>query len=251
MVYLKNTLKGKVALVTGASRGIGRHIAIEMAKEGAAVAVNYLKDENGIKETLALLNNEGAYAKAYKTDVRNFEAVRDMIESVIKCFGKIDILVNNAGISKIGLFMDQCETDYNEIFDANFRSVFNCTNAAVKYMVDKKKGCIINISSIWGNAGASCEVLYSASKGAVNSFTKAIGKELAPSNIRVNAISPGVIDTSMNSTFSDEDIKSLKDEIPMMRFGKSDEIGKLAVFLASDNASYITSQIITIDGGML
>lgn len=251
MVYLSCILKGKVVLVTGSSRGIGRSIAIEMAKEGASVAVNYFKDEAGVKETIELLSNEGVYAKAYKVDVRNFNDTKTMIKNIVKHFGKIDILVNNAGISKIGLFMDQCEMDYNEIFDTNFKSVFNCTNAAVKYMVDKKKGCIINISSIWGNAGASCEVLYSASKGAINSFTKALGKELAPSNIRVNAISPGVIDTSMNSAFSDEDIKSIKDEIPMMRFGKSDEIGKLAVFLASDNASYITSQIITIDGGML
>lgn len=251
MVYLGNNLMGKVVLVTGSSRGIGRNIAIEMAKEGAAVAINYLKDEKGAKETLEFLNNEGAYAKAYKVDVSNFNDTKIMMENIVKHFGKIDILVNNAGISKIGVFMDQCEADYDEIFDSNFKSVFNCTNAVVKYMIEKKNGCIINISSIWGNVGASCEVLYSASKGAINSFTKALGKELAPSNIRVNAISPGVIDTKMNSIFSEEDIKNILEEIPMMRLGRSDEIGKLAVFLASNNASYITSQVITVDGGLL
>jgi len=244
-------LDGKVVLVTGSSRGIGRHIAIEMAKEGASIAINYLKDEVGAKGTLMILNREGVYAKEYRVDVRDFEAVTAMMKDIIENFGKIDVLINNAGVSKIGLFMDHCESDYNEVFDANFKSVFNCTNAVIKYMLEKKKGSIINISSIWGNVGASCEVLYSASKGAINSFTKALGKELAPSNIRVNAISPGVIDTSMNSVFSDEDIKNIKEEIPMMRFGRCDEIGKLAVFLASDNSSYITSQIITIDGGML
>jgi 3-oxoacyl-[acyl-carrier protein] reductase len=248
---LSNILSGKVALVTGSSRGIGRHIAIEMAKEGASIAINYLKDDNGAKETLELLNNEGIYAKAYKVDIRNFNDAKAMVEDVVNHFGKIDILVNNAGISKIGLFMDQCELDYNETFNSNFKSVFNCTNAAVRYMIERKTGCIINISSIWGNVGASCEVLYSASKGAINSFTKALGKELAPSNIRVNAISPGVIDTKMNSMFSEENIKNMEEEIPMMRFGRSDEIGKLAAFLASDNASYITSQIITADGGMI
>lgn len=248
---MSNILSGKVALVTGSSRGIGRHIALEMAKEGASIAINYLKDDNGAKETIELLNNEGIYAKAYKVDIRNFNDAKAMVEDVVNHFGKIDILVNNAGISKIGLFMDQCELDYNEIFNSNFKSAFNCTNAAVRYMIERKTGCIINISSIWGNVGASCEVLYSASKGALNSFTKALGKELAPSNIRVNAISPGVIDTKMNSMFSEENIKNMEEEIPMMRFGRSDEIGKLAAFLASDNASYITSQIITADGGMI
>lgn len=244
-------LDGKVVLVTGSSRGIGRHIAIEMAREGASVAINYLKDEIGAKETLMILNKEGIYTKEYRVDVRDFKAVTVMMKDIVNRFGKIDVLVNNAGISKIGLFMDHCESDYTEVFDANFKSVFNCTNAAIKYMLEKKEGSIINISSIWGNVGASCEVLYSASKGAINAFTKALGKELAPSNIRVNGISPGVIDTSMNSVFSDEEIKDIKEEIPMMRLGQCNEIGKLAVFLASDNSSYITSQIITIDGGML
>lgn len=244
-------LMGKVALITGSSKGIGRGIAVEMAKAGASVAINYLNDEAASEETLKLLKREGVHAKKYKVDVRNFYEVKNMMEDIISHYGKIDILVNNAGISKIGLFMDNSEADYDEIFNSNFKSVFNCTNCAVKYMIEKKKGSIINISSIWGNVGASCEVLYSASKGAVNSFTRALGKELAPSNIRVNAISPGVIDTNMNNVFSEEDMESIKEGIPMMRLGEISDIGKLSVFLASDDASYITSQIITIDGGMI
>jgi 3-oxoacyl-[acyl-carrier protein] reductase len=170
---------------------------------------------------------------------------------MISDFGKIDILVNNAGVSQIGLLIDSNEEDYNHILDSNFRSVYNCTHAVLNHMISRRSGSIINISSIWGNVGASCEVLYSASKGAINAFTMALGKELAPSNIRVNGIAPGVIDTSMNSYFSDEEISGLKEEIPMDRFGKPKEIGKLAVFLASESSSYITSQIITIDGGLL
>ncbi len=248
---MSNVLKGKVVLVTGSSRGIGRHIAVEMARSGAMVAINYMSDEEGSEDTLRLINDVGGYSKKYKADVRSFSEADGMIENIVKDFGKIDILVNNAGVSSIGLFLDTTEDDYDHIFNSNFKSVYNCTHAAIKYMLEKKCGVIINISSIWGNVGASCEVLYSASKGAINSFTKALGKELAPSNIRVNGIAPGVIDTKMNECFSEEETNALKEEIPMERFGTATEVGKLAVFLASDDSSYITSKIITIDGGLL
>jgi 3-oxoacyl-[acyl-carrier protein] reductase len=246
-----NDLKGKVALITGASRGIGQHIALEMVKAGAIVGINYMKDEDGIQKTMDLIRNMGGYGKKYKGDVRDFSTSQEMINNMISDFGKIDILVNNAGVSQIGLLIDSNEEDYNHILDSNFRSVYNCTHAVLNHMISRRSGSIINISSIWGNVGASCEVLYSASKGAINAFTMALGKELAPSNIRVNGIAPGVIDTSMNSYFSDEEIRQLKEEIPMDRFGKPQEIGKLAVFLASESSSYITSKIITIDGGLL
>jgi 3-oxoacyl-[acyl-carrier protein] reductase len=246
-----NDLKGKVALITGASRGIGQHIALEMTKAGAIVGINYMKDEAGIQKTMDLIKNMGGYGKKYKGDVRDFSTSQEMINNMISDFGKIDILVNNAGVSQIGLLIDSNEEDYNHILDSNFRSVYNCTHAVLNHMISRRSGSIINISSIWGNVGASCEVLYSASKGAINAFTMALGKELAPSNIRVNGIAPGVIDTSMNSNFSDEEISELKEEIPMDRFGRPEEIGKLAVFLASESSSYITSQIITIDGGLL
>lgn len=248
---MNEILKGKVVLVTGSSRGIGRSIAIEMAKSGAMVAINYMLDEVGAEETLNDIKNMGAYSRKYKADVRSFKDSEEMIGNIVKDFGKIDVLVNNAGISNIGLFIDNVEEDYEHILNSNFKSVYNCTHGVLKNMIERKCGVIINISSIWGNVGASCEVLYSASKGAINSFTKALGKELAPSNIRVNAIAPGVIDTSMNKYFSEEETKVLKEEIPMERFGKGEEVGKLAVFLASEDSSYITSKIITIDGGLL
>lgn len=248
---MNEILKGKVVLVTGSSRGIGRSIAIEMAKSGAMVAINYMLDEVGAEETLNDIKNMGAYSRKYKADVRNPKDSEGMIGNIVKDFGKIDVLVNNAGISSIGLFIDNTEDDYEHVLNSNFKSVYNCTHAVLKNMIERKSGVIINISSIWGNVGASCEVLYSASKGAINSFTKALGKELAPSNIRVNAIAPGVIDTNMNKYFSEEETKVLKEEIPMERFGKGEEVGKLAVFLASEDSSYITSKIITIDGGLL
>ncbi len=171
-----------------------------------------------------------------------------MINKVYSNYNKIDILINNAGISHIGLFTDITTENFNKIMSVNFNSVFNCCHCVVPKMVNLKEGCIINISSIWGNLGASCEVIYSASKGAVNSFTKALAKELGPSNIRVNAIACGVIETEMNNWLDDEERTTLIEQISLMRFGQPKDIAKLALFLASDN--FITGQIITIDGGM-
>lgn len=248
---MNEKLNGKIALVTGSSRGIGRAIALELSKQGASVAVNYRTDLEGSLETVNLIKGIGGFAKIYKADVGNFNEAKNMIENIINDFGKIDILVNNAGVSKIGLFMDTNEEDYDYIMNSNFKSMYNCTKCVLNNMISRKNGSIINISSMWGNVGASCEVLYSASKGAVNSFTKALGKELAPSNIRVNGIAPGVIDTKMNSELSEDEMKELICEIPYERIGKPSEVGKLAAYLASEDSSYITSQIITIDGGML
>lgn len=244
-------LSGKIALITGASRGIGRSIAIELSKQGAIVIINYKEDKSGAEKTLEEVKGNGGNGIIFGCDVSINSQVKNMIEDIINNFGKIDILVNNSGISKIGLFIDMDEKDYDEIMNVNFKSVYNCTSYVVKDMIKRKSGSIINISSIWGNVGASCEVLYSSTKGAINSFTKAIGKELALSGIRVNAISPGVIDTSMNKGFSEEERNEIKNEIPMMRFGKAEEISKAVVFLASSEASYITSQVLTVDGGML
>lgn len=246
---MEKVLAGKVALITGASRGIGRHIALEMGKEGAMVAINYKSDKAGAEETIRLLKDIGIYARAYQGDVGSFSCSAEIINSVVKNFGKLDILVNNAGICKNGLFIDMTEEDYDEVMQTNMKGVFNCSSSAVRYMLNKKEGSIINISSIWGEAGASCEVLYSASKGAVDSFTKALAKELAPSNVRVNAIAPGIIETTMNNNLRTFEKEALINEIPLQRFGKSSEIGKIAVFLASDNSSYITGQVITADGG--
>ena len=244
-------LKGKVALITGASRGIGRSIAVELSKHGAIVIINYKDDEKGANQTLGEVKQSGGNGSLFRCDISINSEVKSMIEDIVNDFGKIDILINNSGISKIGLFIDMAEKDYDEIMNVNFKGVYNCTSYTVKDMIKRKSGSIVNISSIWGSVGASCEVLYSSSKGAIDSFTKALGKELALSGIRVNAISPGVIDTSMNENFSKEEKDELINEIPMMRFGKTEEIAKSVVFLASNEASYVTSQVLTVDGGRI
>lgn len=244
-------LNGKVALVTGGSKGIGRSIALELVKAGAAVVISYSRDEASAEETLRLIKGLGGFGKSIKGDVSIYKDASEMIDFTIKSFGGIDILVNNAGISHVGLFMDMQERQWNNLLDVDLKGVINCTHYALQYMVKQKKGNIINISSIWGNSGASCETIYSAAKGAVNSFTKALAKEMAPSNIRVNAIAPGVINTEMNSWLSVEEKDELLSEIPLERFGNPEDIGKLAVFLASGASNYITGQIITVDGGLL
>jgi 3-oxoacyl-[acyl-carrier protein] reductase len=160
-------------------------------------------------------------------------------------------LVNNAGVSSVGLFIDMNEEKWDEIIDINLKGVINCSHSTLDYMISQKSGTIINISSMWGNVGASCEVVYSSTKGAVNLFTKSLAKEMAPSGIRVNAIAPGVIDTEMNSWLSDEDKRGLEQEIPLGKFGDIEDIGKTVVFLASDGAKYITGQVLTVDGGMV
>ncbi|MFL0267290.1 elongation factor P 5-aminopentanone reductase [Candidatus Clostridium radicumherbarum] len=244
-------LKSKVALITGGSRGIGRSIAIELVKAGAAVVISFSKNEAEAEETLKLIKEIGGFGKSVKGDVSIYKDAAYMIDFTIKSFGSIDILINNAGISHVGLFMDMQESEWNKLFDVDLKGVINCSHYALQHMVRQERGNIINISSIWGSSGASCEAIYSAAKGAVNSFTKALAKEMAPSKIRVNAIAPGVINTEMNNWLTMEERKDLTREIPMQRFGSPEDIGKLAVFLASDDANYITGQIITVDGGFI
>ena len=202
-------LLGKVAIVTGASRGIGRDIAIELAKNGANVVINYSKDEDGADKTLNLIKEFGGYAIKVKENVKSFEGAKNIIDKTIESFGSIDIIVNNAGISKIGLFMDSTKEDIDNILDVNLKGAMYITKHGLPHMLNKG-GNIINISSMWGEVGASCEVLYSSSKGGLNLFTKALAKEMAPSNIRVNAIAPGVIDTEMNSFLDDDERRELE-----------------------------------------
>lgn len=244
-------LLGKVAVVTGASKGIGRSIAVEFAKHGATVVINYNNDRAGAEETQRIINDLSGEACIIQSNVADYNMAEKLITSTVDIYGQIDVLVNNAGISKIGLFTDMTPQDWQQIIGINLTGVFNCTHQAVKQMLPRKSGSIINISSIWGESGGSCEVFYSASKGGVNAFTKALGKELAPSNIRVNAIAPGVIDTAMNQCFSPQDRDAIIQNIPMLRLGQGEDVAKLAVFLASDDSSYITAQVITVDGGML
>ncbi len=243
-------LTGKVAIVTGGSRGIGKSIALELTRVGANVIINYNKNEEDAIKTLKLIKDLGGYGYIYKADVSNYNSSKELMEFAISKFGKIDILVNNAGIAKIGLFIDMDENDWNNIVNTNLKGVFNCSHNVVKYMFDKGEGTIINVSSMWGNVGASCEVIYSASKGGINAFTKALAKELGPNNIRVNAVAPGVINTDMNSCICEEDLDNLKNEIPLMRLGEGEEVGKVVAFLSSKDSSYINGQIITIDGAM-
>ncbi|HEX9026540.1 MAG TPA: SDR family oxidoreductase [Clostridium sp.] len=246
-----NKLSGKVALITGASRGIGRSIAIEFARQGASVIINYSTDYESAKETLEEVKGVGGYGIIIKGDISSFEKCNIIVEETLKIMGKIDILVNNAGISQIGLFMDATEEEIQRIISTNLLGAMYLTKHVLKEMISRKNGNIINISSMWGEAGASCEVLYSTAKGGLNTFTKSLAKEVAPSNIRVNCIAPGVIDTKMNSFLGEEEKKALEEEIPLGRFGNPSEIGKLAVFLCSDDSSYITGQIIRADGGFI
>ena len=243
-------LEGKVAVVTGAARGIGKAIAIQFAKEGANVAFTDLAiDENG-KKTEEELNALGVKAKGYASNAANFEDTHKVIDQIMQDFGRIDILVNNAGIAWFGLLTDMTDEDWSSLLQTNLSSVFYCCRAAIPHMVSVKCGRIINISSMWGTAGASCEAAYSATKSGIHGLTKALAKELAPSNIQVNAIACGVIDTEMNARLNEEERAALAEEIPSGRFSSPEEVAELVLLLCS-SPSYMTGQIIGMDGGFI
>ena len=243
--------KRKVVLVTGASRGIGKEIALAFAKKGATLILNSLKNKDKLEAVKKEIEEMGTKCFSFLGDVSDYNFVSSMFESIYNDFEQIDILINNAGISHIGLFTETTASQWKRIIDVNLNSVYNCTHLALPPMIRNHGGNIINISSIWGITGASCEVAYSASKGGVNSFTKALAKELAPSNIRVNAIACGLIDTDMNSWLSMEEKNELLDKIPLMKMGSSKDVANLCIYLASDKANYMTGQIISLDGGMI
>ena len=236
-------------LITGASRGIGRAIATLFAQKGYQVIITCSKSETDL---IALANelrtNYSANVLTSIGDIGNFEYVSQLFKEISTTFGGVDILVNNAGISYVGLLTDMSIEEWNQILNTNLTSVFSTCKYAIPYMLQKQSGKIINISSVWGNVGASCEVAYSATKGGMNTFTKALAKELAPSNIQVNAIACGCIDTQMNACFSEEEKTALADEIPAGRFAKPEEVAELVFDLAAKH-SYLTGQIITLDGG--
>lgn len=248
---MEKNLLGKVAYITGASRGIGRGIAKELGEAGAYVLIGYSKDLEGAMETLNLLKEIGASGEVLGGDISNKEERAKVILHIKNKFGKLDILVNNAGISKVGLFIDLNDEDIDAVMNINLIGTVKLTRDAMELLRGGNNPSIINISSIWGNVGASCEVLYSTTKGGINLFTKALAKEIAPWGIRVNAIAPGAINTEMNSWLSEEEKKLLEEEIPMSRFGEVSEIGKVTKFLASEDSSYLTGQILTVDGGMI
>ncbi|WP_297439145.1 elongation factor P 5-aminopentanone reductase [uncultured Clostridium sp.] len=244
------SFKGKVAIITGGTRGIGRGIALELASKGASLVLNYNSNDEEAIKTLDMIKEIGGYGILVKASVGTSSGCKEIIETAKREFGKIDFLINNAGISKVGLFMDSDDEMIDEIFDTNLKGVINTSRYAIEELI-KTKGSIVNISSIWGNVGASCEVLYSTTKGAINIFTKSLAKEMAMSGVRVNCVAPGVIETEMNSWMNADDRQDLEEEIPMNRFGTVDEVAKTVSFLCSNDSSYITGQIITVDGGML
>lgn len=241
----------KTVLITGASRGIGRAIATAFAKDGCNLVITCSKTENELLELKKELEEKYAVdVLASVGDVSDYSYVEQLFSHIEKRFNGVDVLINNAGISYVGLLTDMTIDDWNHIVGINLTSVFSTSKLAIPYMLSKKAGKIINISSVWGNVGASCEVAYSACKGGMNAFTKGLAKELAPSNIQVNAIACGCIDTQMNACFSEEERALLADEIPAGRFGMPEEVASLALSLADGN-EYLTGQIITLDGGWI
>lgn len=243
--------EGKVALVTGASRGIGRAIALALAAEGADVAVNYAGSEAAAKEVAAEIEAMGRKAFVIQADIASTEASTAMVDAVVKEFGRVDVLVNNAGITRDGLLMRMKEEDWDAVITTNLKGVFNCTKAAIKYMMKQKSGNIVNISSIVGVMGNAGQANYCAAKAGVIGFTKATAKEVAARGIRVNAIAPGFIKTDMTSVLSEKVVETMLAGIPLNRLGETEDIAKAVLFLASSDANYITGQTLHVDGGMV
>ena len=238
----------KNVLITGASRGIGKACALTFAQAGYQVFLNCRKSLEEIEAVQAEIISLKGQCHVLLGDVSNPDEVKQLFSKIEDICQGIDVLINNAGISYVGLLSQMEEEDWNQVIHTNLSSAFYCSKAAIPYMLHQKKGKIINISSIWGQLGASCEVAYSTSKAGLNGFTKALAKELAPSNIQVNAISCGVIDTQMNHSFSTEELDVLLEAIPASRFGNAPEVANLALDLAN-NHPYLTGQIIGLDGG--
>ncbi len=244
-------LQGKIALVTGASKGIGRAIALQYAAQGANVAFTYL---SSIEKGLALvaeLEAFGVKAIGYRSDASDYKAAEQLVENVLADFGTIDILVNNAGITKDGLLMRMSEEQWDTVIQVNLKSVFNLTKAALKTFMKNKAGSIINITSVVGISGNAGQANYSASKAGVIGFTKSVALEIGSRNIRSNAIAPGFIETEMTAELNPEVVKGWTDNIPLKRAGKADDVANAAVFLGSDLSTYISGQVLQVDGGML
>jgi 3-oxoacyl-[acyl-carrier protein] reductase len=244
------SLEGKVALVTGASRGIGRAIALELAAHGAAVMINYLNSKETAQEIANTIIESGQHAAIMKADVSYFAQAQDLIKNTIDTFGKLDILVNNAGITRDKLIMMMSEDDWDQVQSTNLKSTFNCSKAAVKHMIRNRYGRIINITSVAGQMGNAGQTNYSASKAGQIGFTKALAREVAVRNITVNAIAAGYIETDIWKDVPENLRDAVLTLIPMGRKGSPEEIAYAVAFLASDQAAYITGQILGIDGGM-
>lgn len=241
----------RVALVTGSSRGIGRGIALQLAQDGWAVAINYLQQKEKAEALVEQLRSEGREAIAVQADVSNRQAVRKMVATVEAELGPVELLVNNAGVAGQGLFQDETDEQWDHYIGVNLGGARNTIQAVLPHMLHEKRGCILNISSMWGLRGASCEVTYSCTKAALIALTRSLALELAPSHIRVNCIAPGVIHTDMVRGLGEETLTGLVEQTPLGRLGTPEDIAHAAAFLASEKASFITGQVLSVDGGFI
>ena len=240
----------KTVLVTGASRGIGKAVAIKFAKKGYNVVISCVHRAEQLEQTRREIESFQAPCLAYLGDMGDLKSCETLFSQIRSRFGGVDVLVNNAGISYIGLLQDMSSEDWERMLHVNLTSVFNCCKLAIPYMVRQKQGKIVNVSSVWGVVGASCETAYSATKGGINALTKALAKELAPCNIQVNAIACGAIDTEMNQWMEEDELISLVEDIPAGRLGSAEEVADLVYHLGYKNA-YLTGQVIGLDGGWI
>ena len=244
-------LEGKTVIITGASRGIGKGIAEVFAQQGANIAFTYRSSDEKAKALEEELSANGCKAKGYKSDASDFDAAQKLAADVLEEFGSIDVLVNNAGITKDGLLMRMSEDDFDSVMDINMKSVFNMTKAVLRPMLKQRKGSIINMSSVVGVKGNAGQSNYSASKAAINGFTKSTALELGSRNIRCNSIAPGFIETEMTEALGEEQINEWRNSIPLKRGGTTEDIANVTLFLASDMSAYVTGQVLHVCGGML
>jgi len=244
-------LEGKTVIITGASRGIGKGIAEVFAKHGANIAFTYRSSDEKAKALEEQLSVNGCKAKGYKSDASDFEAAQQLAADVLEEFGSIDVLVNNAGITKDGLLMRMSEDDFDRVMNINMKSVFNMTKAVLRPMLKQRKGSIINMSSVVGVKGNAGQANYSASKAAINGFTKSTALELGSRNIRCNSIAPGFIETEMTEALGEEQVQEWRNTIPLKRGGTTEDIANATLFLASDMSAYVTGQVLHVCGGML
>lgn len=244
-------LEGKIALITGASRGIGRGIAQAFVDQGAAVAFTYLSSDEKARELEKELSSNGGKAKGFKSDASKFDEAHSLIEKVVEEFGTIDILINNAGITRDNLLMRMSEEHWDEVMEINLKSSFNLTKAVMRTMLKARSGSIVNMSSVVGVKGNAGQANYAASKAGMIGFTKSVAAELGSRNIRCNAIAPGFIETEMTGALDEATVQEWRNAIPLKRGGTPDDVANLAVFLGSDMSAYITGQVINVDGGML
>ena len=244
-------LEGKTVVITGAARGIGRGIAKVFANQGANIAFTFINHEDQAKALEDELSANGCKVKRYMSDASDFDAAQELVANVLEDFGSIDVLVNNAGITKDGLLMRMTENDFDKVMDVNMKSVFNMTKAVLRPMLKQRKGSIINMSSVVGVKGNAGQANYSASKAAINGFTKSTALELGSRNIRCNSIAPGFNETEMTKALDEDQIQEWRNAIPLKRGGTTDDIANATLFLASDMSSYITGQVLHVCGGML